>query len=90
MTDTTIQTYVENFEKYIEKTPNIVSGDYKLLLDKFCDLISDEKKVFELGSAFLRDSKYMRDKGLIVTCSDVIPQTLELAKKENFAVQKIS
>lgn len=82
--DLTIQTYKENFESYKEKTPNEVSGEFIGLLDDFIQLLPKSAKVFELGSAQGRDARYLRDKGVTVLCTDVIPQALEDLRADNF------
>ena len=79
-----MESYNKNFDKYIEMTPQEVSGDHFPKMENFCQSVGGEKKVFELGSAFLRDAKFMRERGVNVFCTDVIAQSLEMAKKEGF------
>jgi SAM-dependent methyltransferase len=80
----TIKSYNLHFDKYISGTPNQVSGEHKILLEKFASLVGGDKNVLELGSAFLRDAKFLKNLGLNVTCTDVIKQSVEMAKKEGF------
>jgi SAM-dependent methyltransferase len=54
------------------------------LLEKFASLVGGDKNVLELGSAFLRDAKFLKSLGLNMTCTDVIKQSVEMAKKEGF------
>jgi SAM-dependent methyltransferase len=82
--DITIQTYREHFDSYIEKTPQVVAGEFKDWIDKFRSLLPEHSKVLELGSAFGRDARYLRDAGCLVTCTDVIPEALALLAAEGF------
>ena len=81
LNDETIKTYQENFQKYVEKTPPITSGDFKDWLDLFISLLPKMGKIIELGSATGRDVK---SNGFEVLCTDVIPEALENLSKEGF------
>lgn len=83
-TDKTIETYKENFQKYIERTPSEVVGAFKEWEDIFCSFITEGNKIFEIGSATGRDARYFKSKGFEVFCTDVIPEALEGLKKEGF------
>lgn len=82
--DETIKTYQDNFDKYIERTPQVVDGEIKEWVDDFLHFVPEGGEVFELGSAFGRDARYMRDRGYKVFCTDVIPQALEKLASEGF------
>jgi SAM-dependent methyltransferase len=82
--DTTITTYIENFDEYKEKTPNKVSGEFIPLLDDFCTRLPKNGTVLEIGSAHGRDARYLRDKSFSVTCTDIIPQALDQLHHEGF------
>ena len=47
-----------------------------------------DKKVLELGSAFLRDAKFLRSLGLNIVCTDIIDQSIEIAKQEGFETER--
>lgn len=82
--DQTIQTYQQNFNTYIERTPHDVGGDFQKWTDAFLSKLPPEGQVLELGSAFGRDAKYMTGKGFKVLCTDIIPQALEKLAQEGF------
>jgi SAM-dependent methyltransferase len=82
--DQTIQTYQQNFDKYVERTPQDVDGEFKSWIDAFLQELPVNGEVFELGSAFGRDAKYIADKGFKVYCTDIIPQALEKLAQEGF------
>lgn len=82
----TIKTYQDNFDLYKEKTPIEVSGEFKFWLDDFIKLLPTNAKVFELGSAHGRDARYLRNAGLNVLCTDIIPQALQELEDDNFEV----
>lgn len=82
--DKTVNTYKENFQKYRERTPSEVAGEFKEWEDTFCSNLKEGDKIFEIGSATGRDAKYFKSKGFEVFCTDVIPDALEDLKKEGF------
>lgn len=82
--DTTKQTYIDNFETYKEKTPSIVSGEFIGWMDDFIAQLPQDARVLELGSAAGRDARYLRDKGLEMTCTDIIPQALTELDSDGF------
>lgn len=82
--DITKQTYIDNFETYKEKTPNVVSGDFILWMNDFISLLPRDAKILELGSAEGRDARYLRERGFRVTCTDIIPQAIESLRKDGF------
>ncbi len=82
--DITIKTYRDNFELYKEKTPNVVSGEFVVWMNVFVSALTPDGKIFELGSAEGRDARYLRDKGFVVTCTDVIPQALQSLEADGF------
>lgn len=82
--DTTLKTYQDNFEIYKEKTPNEVSGEFIDLLNTFISFLPLNSKVFELGSAQGRDARYLRNKGIEMYCTDIIPQALKELEQDNF------
>jgi SAM-dependent methyltransferase len=82
--DVTIKTYQDNFETYSEKTPNEMSGENLIWMDEFIKLLPENGTVFELGSAHGRDARYLRNKGFIVICTDVILQAVKLLQNDEF------
>lgn len=82
--DITIQTYREHFDSYVEKTPQVVAGEFKDWIDNFRSLLPEHPSILELGSAFGRDARYLRDAGCLVTCTDVIPDALAALAAEGF------
>jgi len=82
--DTTIQTYQQNFAKYVERTPAVVSGEFKVWLDSFLSQIPKHGSIFEVGSAAGRDARYLLARGYKVFCADVIPDALQELSSEGF------
>jgi SAM-dependent methyltransferase len=78
----TIKTYRDNFNKYLNKTPQEVSGGFKDWMDTFISYLSKDAKIFELGSATGRDARYFHSLGFEVFCTDVVDEALlDLSKK---------
>ncbi len=82
--DQTVKTYQENFGAYVEGTPHEITGDFKVFMDAFISHIPAGGRVFEFGSAFGRDARYMREKGIAVLCTDIIHEGLAQLAHEGF------
>lgn len=82
--ETTIATYQQHFDRYVDRTQSEVNGEFKEWMDSFLSYVSPQGKIFEIGSAFGRDARYFREKGYQVTCTDVIPQALEALSADGF------
>lgn len=83
----TIKTYQENFDKYQNRTVNVVDGEFKLWIDSFCSKLPDKAKIFEIGSATGRDAKYFKSQGFDILCTDVIPEALDKLNQEGFKTE---
>lgn len=84
--DQTIDSYRQNFDGYVERTPSIVSGVFMDWMDEFAALLKDGATIFEIGSAGGRDARYFASKGFDVVCTDVIPVALQKLAREGFEV----
>lgn len=82
----TIDSYDEYAKEYVKNTPTIVTGEHKpemkAWIDKALENTVSAGKIFEIGSATLRDATYMRQQGYSVTCSDVTPGFIEIMKEQ--------
>jgi len=82
--DETIETYRNNFDKYVARTGTEPRGEFKELLDAFASFLPDLGSIFEFGSASGRDARYLADKGFTVFCTDVIPEALKRLSEQGF------
>lgn len=82
--DLTIQTYRENFDKYVARTAIEPAGEFKDWLDLFSSLITIGGRVLEIGSATGRDARYLASRSFNVTCTDVIPEALQQLSEQGF------
>ncbi len=82
--DLTIQTYRENFDKYVARTGTEPRGEFKELLDTFASYLPKMGSIFEIGSASGRDARYLTAMGFSVTCTDVIPEALQRLSEHGF------
>lgn len=82
--DITINTYIENFDRYSERTVNEVNGEFKEWIDNFLNCLPENGTIIELGSATGRDAHYFASKGYKVTCTDIIPVALDKLSNEGF------
>ena len=82
--DTTIETYRQNFDRYIERTPAEVGGEMGEWMDLFLSHIPKHGAILEIGSASGRDARYFAAQGFKVTCTDIVPQALQKLSDEGF------
>lgn len=82
--DKTIETYRQNFDKYVERTPAEPSGEFKEWMNSFLSHIPQGGVILEIGSASGRDARYFADKGYKVVCTDIVPQALQKLSEEGF------
>jgi SAM-dependent methyltransferase len=82
--DKTIETYRQNFDKYVERTSAEPSGEFKEWMDSFASHIPKDGVILEIGSASGRDARYFVAKGFKVVCTDVIPEALQKLSDEGF------
>lgn len=81
----TLDTYEKGLSQYIEKTPSIVTGEYKNFLDSLTNYISTKDKIFEIGSGLGRDAKYLISLGYSVQTSDIASSFLEHLRNNSFS-----
>lgn len=80
----TIETYRQNFDKYAERTPAEIGGEFQKWMDEFSSHILQGGAILEIGSAVGRDARYFADKGYKIVCTDVIPQALQKLSEQGF------
>jgi cyclopropane fatty-acyl-phospholipid synthase-like methyltransferase len=71
--DITIDSYNKSVAEYIANTPQDMELHSQAMIDWIERALSTAKtgrKVFEIGSATVRDAKFMREHGFQVVCSD--------------------
>ncbi|HJP96398.1 MAG TPA: methyltransferase domain-containing protein [Candidatus Saccharimonadales bacterium] len=71
--DHTLAAYNENVLAYKKNTPQDIKSHSQRMLEWINESLSylpPHGKVFEIGSATLRDASYIRERGFVVTCSD--------------------
>jgi SAM-dependent methyltransferase len=80
----TVKTYQQSFEKYLQRTPRRVGGEFKAWIDSFLSRIPRSGTILEIGSASGRDARYFLEKGYRVVCTDVVPQALQELVTQGF------
>jgi SAM-dependent methyltransferase len=82
----TLEAYNKHVDEYIAKTYQDIDQyepEMKEWIDNALASIPAGGRVFEIGSATLRDATYMRAKGYEVTCSDAAPSFVDYLKTQN-------
>jgi SAM-dependent methyltransferase len=66
----TINSYEQALEQYLEGTAEDVTGEFKVHIDAFLDLLPPNARILEIGSGSGRDAAYITKKGFAVQVSD--------------------
>jgi SAM-dependent methyltransferase len=75
---TTVNSYDQHIQEYIDGTPQSVDGFVKDWIDQTLSGLSKDAKILELGSAFGRDADYIESQGFKVQRTDVTPGFVKL------------
>ncbi len=79
----TIESYENNVDKYVERTPTEVTGSLKTWIDTSIDELPKDADIFEIGSGTGRDAAYIEDQGFSVTRTDATHAFVELLRSKN-------
>lgn len=81
----TLDAYSHHVSEYVENTPQEIDmhqPEMREWIDQALQNIQPNGKVFEIGSAILRDATYIRQKGFVVTCSDAADGFVERMRSQ--------
>ena len=70
----TLQSYQLGINEYINGTPHEISGNFKIWIDLFLNLLPSNARIIEIGSAFGRDAQYIESRGFSVERTDATPE----------------
>lgn len=70
--DITLATYEVEVQKYIDRTPSIISDGFKAYIDLFLSKIPLTADILEIGCATGRDADYIETPGYRVTRTDIV------------------
>lgn len=82
--NTTVESYIKNFSSYIDSVPKEPNTELKIWFNRFIQYLPQKAKVFEFGSAAGRDALYLRNNNIQMTCTDVVPQAIEILTELGF------
>jgi SAM-dependent methyltransferase len=83
----TLLSYEESLQKYIDRTPQQVSGGVRKWIDATLALLPIEAKIIEIGSAFGRDAAYIAAKGYAVECTDAAQSFVSFLQKQGISAR---
>lgn len=75
--ETTIATYDNGVNEYIEGTVQVTSGFQKRWLDEELQDLPKDAAILEIGSAFGRDARYLIERGFAPELTDATPGFVE-------------
>lgn len=83
--EATLNAYENGVDAYVSGTAAEVGGIFKEWIDQTLSLLPKGAKIFEVGTAFGRDAKYMESLGFSVDRSDAVQGFVDLLKAEGHA-----
>lgn len=83
----TLNSYEDNVQSYIDRTPHEVSGGVKKWIDLSLSGLSREAMILELGSASGRDAAYISSKGYSVECTDATKGFVSYLQNHGFSAR---
>lgn len=81
---TTLQSYQNNLQAYVDGTTTTVDGHVKEWIDQAVIGLDDTARILEIGSAFGRDAAYLQSLGMKVECTDATQGFVELLQEKGF------
>ena len=88
--DRTIKSYESRYVEYVTATVNTVQGPMKEWLDNAVEGLFSDAGIFEIGSGFGRDAKYLQTKGYTVHCTDVTEGFITILKAQGLDTQYLN
>jgi SAM-dependent methyltransferase len=86
----TLTSYEDHIQEYIDGTPQVVDGFFKIWIDGFLGRISKNSKILELGSAFGRDADYIESLGFHVRRTDATENFVKYQQAQGHAAEKLN
>jgi predicted TPR repeat methyltransferase len=88
--EATIASYDAHIQEYIDGTPHEMSGVVKEWLDSALSALPKNARIFEIGSAFGRDARYMQSLGFEPECSDATPGFVRLLHDKGLSAREFN
>lgn len=79
---TTLQSYNDNVQAYIEGTPQAVDGVLKEWIDGALANLQKDATILEIGTAFGRDADYIESQGYTINRTDAAKGFVELLQSQ--------
>src|SRR4051812_14242475 len=73
-----------SIDRYVEGTGQTVHGVVKAWIDRAIAGLPRDATIFEIGSAFGRDARYLTSSGYSVACSDAVPEFVDELRGRGF------
>jgi len=83
----TLEPYETQVQEYIDRTPQEVTSGVKNWIDKVLDKLPRNASIFEVGSAFGRDAKYIESLGYTVQRTDATHGFVKLLHTKGYTAR---
>jgi len=86
----TLQSYELGVQAYVAKTAAEVTGNLKCWIDATLGRLDRKAHIFEIGSGFGRDARYIESQGFAVERSDATIGFIQLLEQEEYSVRRFN
>lgn len=87
---TTVKTYNDEYQIYLDKTAGEVEGSIKTFIDTFVSYVKRESQILEIGSGAGRDASYIEKLGYEILRTDAAKNFVENMKKQGHEAQVLN
>lgn len=88
--ETTLQSYNQHIQEYIDGTPQEVGGGVKAWIDTSLKGLSNDAKILEIGSAFGRDASYIEGLGFTVNRTDATLGFVDYLRNQGYDANSLN
>ncbi|MDP1880158.1 MAG: methyltransferase domain-containing protein [Parachlamydiaceae bacterium] len=86
----TLKSYEQSLNEYINGTPSETTGNIKIWIDLFLNLLPSNPRIIEIGSAFGRDAQYIESQGFSVERTDATVGFVNFLKNKGYSAKEFN
>lgn len=86
----TLKSYEYGVHAYVEGTAAEVTGNFKYWIDATLSLLDPQTRIFEIGSSFGRDARYIESRGFAVERSEATQGFIQLLEEQGYTVRRFN
>jgi cyclopropane fatty-acyl-phospholipid synthase-like methyltransferase len=87
---TTIKTYQEKLQAYIDSTPQKINDAEYPWIDSALDSIPEHGSILEIGSGAGRNATYIAERGYKLECTEAVPEFVAIMAQKGLATRVLN